>query len=232
MDIPVNYGYTSIQQHRGINMRDVSTSRQNQSRSCTYSTHIDTPVFGGFAYEQTVRIWEEHLNRPEDTKGSRDLAWFHVRYLSSRSSEVFELVTWGSRVPVKFVNRVQMTRFPGGIGFPLTFAGAHRVKEPGQRPSNQTLYRRLSFTTRVEEIFGDKRILELRGVSPTAARVKPGASSGFCDDWTVRTLTPTWGMPQHRAVDPCGASAMLDTFKSDPWVSNVCHNWFPVLPSQ
>jgi len=183
-------------------------------------------------YEQTVRIWEEHLNRPENTKGSRDLAWFHVRYLSSRSSEVFELVTWGSRVPVKFVNRVQMTRFPGGIGFPLTFAGAHRVKEPGQRPSNQTLYRRLSFTTRVEEIFGDKRILELRGVSPTAARVKPGASSGFCDDWTVRTLTPTWGMPQHRAVDSCGASAMLDTFKSDPWVSNVCHNWFPVLPSQ
>jgi len=40
----VNYEYTtSIQQHRGI-MQDVSTSRQNQSRSCTYLTHIDTPA--------------------------------------------------------------------------------------------------------------------------------------------------------------------------------------------
>lgn len=32
------------------------------------------------------------------------------------------------------------------------------------------------------------RILESRGVSPTATRPMPGASPGFCDDWTARTL--------------------------------------------
>lgn len=62
---------------------------------------------------------------------------------------------------------------------------------------------RLSFLAPSGEgIRRQARILESRGVSPTVARPKPGASPGFCDDWTARTLAPlaARGMPPHRAV--------------------------------
>lgn len=120
-----------------------------------------------------------------------------------------------SRVPVKF-SRDDEKSDGTRIFFSSKIFGGRKHKDSERERANAPLTKRCTADCplRLDKIFGDKRILELRGVSPTAARVKPGAFSGFCDDWTARTLTPARGMPQHRAVGSRMVPPQhLDTFR-------------------
>lgn len=142
---------------------------------------------------------------------SRSLALFHasVLFLEVARGRICGFVTWSLACQFSQV-RSGWREVWRNLGFFLSLSeifGGHTrtAKEPGQRPSNQTLYRRLSFTTRqdIRRQANPRVAGRLSHGCPGEAR----AFSGFCDDWTARTLTPTRGMPRHRAVGLDGASA-------------------------